>query len=201
MSVLSIINFPLALMALLLFATAYGVALCTYPHEPTLHSTAHYPSLLFIVSEAETATVGEALRILGYACMDFRGLNDSYDVSTYDFKVQSESSGEFTGLSWIGRHYMNIIQNHPDAKFIVPHSEKPEVERFLFVDSERRARVLLMANGDSEGRVGDKWVRLCEFLGLGYSVVERLHLRDFPRHGNRKFRVESVFVKLGRRLF
>ena len=35
MSVLSILSLPLALLAILLFAITYGVALCTYPHEPT----------------------------------------------------------------------------------------------------------------------------------------------------------------------
>ena len=58
-----------------------------------------------------------------------------------------------------------------------------------------------MAIEDSEARMGDKWVRLCEFLGLDYSVVERLHLRDFPRYEKRKSWVKSVLVELGRRMF
>ena len=66
--------------------------------------------------------------MLGYTYMGIIDLNDNLDVSTYDFKVQSESSGEAIGLSWISRHYYaDVVQNHPDAKFIVPHSKRSEV--------------------------------------------------------------------------
>ena len=133
--------------------------------------------------------------------MDFMDVNDNHDVSTYDFKIENESSGESTGSSWIRRQYAMFALDFPDGKFIIPQSEKSKAKHFRFVDSERRGKVLMMVNEYSEGCVVYKWVRLCEILGLGYSVVKRLHLRDFPRHGNRKSWLGSALIELGNRLF
>ncbi|OBT76331.1 hypothetical protein VF21_03324 [Pseudogymnoascus sp. 05NY08] len=94
----------------------------------------------------------------------------------------------------------------PGAKFILPveydsilRMEDPNAEGFgdeqgfpnpyqnytrlihdYFVQSEQEASLLefhITKNSDS---VGDDWPKLCQFLGLGYSVVERYRLRQFP---------------------
>lgn len=41
-------------------------------------------------------------------------------------------------------------------------------------------RLLELALDRREGYRGEKWLRLCKFLDLGYSVVERLKLKEFP---------------------
>ena len=60
---------------------------------------------------------------------------------------------------------------------------------------------MLTANEDIEGRVENQWVKLCSFLGLGHSAVERRHMQNLPCHEKSKSWVESVLLELGRRLF
>ena len=65
------------------------------------------------------------------------------------------------------------------------------------IESDCEGQLLTMDISQPEVRMGNKWPKLCHFLGLGYSIVERLHLRDFPKHENRKSwgkRVENVYV-------
>ncbi|KAF2088722.1 hypothetical protein K490DRAFT_63936 [Saccharata proteae CBS 121410] len=52
----------------------------------------------------------------------------------------------------------------------------------FFSQSDREGQLLELSIDAPEPDMvlGDKWVRLCEFLGLGYSIVERLKLKDFP---------------------
>ncbi|KAI9650598.1 hypothetical protein NHQ30_000616 [Ciborinia camelliae] len=48
------------------------------------------------------------------------------------------------------------------------------------LEKEGRGRLLEISLDEREKHRGDKWLRLCEFLDLGYSVVERLNLKEFP---------------------
>ncbi|KAF2813055.1 uncharacterized protein BDZ99DRAFT_517345 [Mytilinidion resinicola] len=52
--------------------------------------------------------------------------------------------------------------------------------RNYFHDCNEETRLLEVKNGWLGDRSGDCWVQLCEFLGMGYSVVERMKLRKFP---------------------
>ncbi|QSZ36326.1 hypothetical protein DSL72_007452 [Monilinia vaccinii-corymbosi] len=45
---------------------------------------------------------------------------------------------------------------------------------------EREGRLLEIALDEQESHRGETWLRLCQFLDLGYSVVERLNLKEFP---------------------
>ncbi|KAB8293893.1 hypothetical protein EYC80_009369 [Monilinia laxa] len=47
-------------------------------------------------------------------------------------------------------------------------------------------RLLELALDKRENHRGEKWLSLCKFLDLGYSVVERLNLKDFPSAGQGK---------------
>lgn len=49
-----------------------------------------------------------------------------------------------------------------------------------FTQSDHEANLLEFQVTQNSDRVGDDWPKLCQFLGLGYSVVERHHLRQFP---------------------
>lgn len=45
---------------------------------------------------------------------------------------------------------------------------------------ESEGRLLEIILDEREKHRGEKWLRLCKFLNLGYSVVERLNLKEFP---------------------
>lgn len=49
-----------------------------------------------------------------------------------------------------------------------------------FAQSNNGARLLEFQITKNNDRVGEDWAKLCQFLGLGYSVVERYRLRQFP---------------------
>lgn len=52
--------------------------------------------------------------------------------------------------------------------------------REAFSDLGRRENLLEMVASEPGEHMEGKWLELCKFLGLGYSLVERLRLREFP---------------------
>lgn len=62
---------------------------------------------------------------------------------------------------------------------------------------EKEGRWLEIALDEREIYRGEKWLRLCKFLDLGYSVVERLNLKDFPSSMGQERKVSGWGGTLG----
>lgn len=143
------------------------------------------------LSQSSSAVLSQALDTLGYS-----GGGGS--------AATEEGAESYTELA-VGDEYMDIALVYPNAKFILP-LEKEELsnddvfwgkgqqsERSLNSNYTRLVRDFFARRGlsqqlleldvqSSKPSVGaEKWVALADFLGLGYSVVERLKLWQFPR--------------------
>ncbi len=58
--------------------------------------------------------------------------------------------------------------------------------RAFFSRFDQENRVLeIVIDDELEADDGERWVRLCRFLGLGYSIVERKRLKTFPKDTRR----------------
>ncbi|TEY71684.1 hypothetical protein BOTCAL_0088g00160 [Botryotinia calthae] len=57
---------------------------------------------------------------------------------------------------------------------------QPEKSDSVTSTLKKEGRLLEIALDEKENYRGEKWLRLCKFLDLGYSVVERLNLKEFP---------------------
>ncbi|TGO26755.1 hypothetical protein BPAE_0053g00080 [Botrytis paeoniae] len=57
---------------------------------------------------------------------------------------------------------------------------QPEKSESVKNSLKKEGRLLEIALDEQENYRGEKWLRLCKFLDLGYSVVERLNLKEFP---------------------
>ncbi|KAG9240715.1 hypothetical protein BJ878DRAFT_524649 [Calycina marina] len=89
--------------------------------------------------------------------------------------------------------YGEVVGRCPDAKFIVPYSvyELASISRestgytrnstHLQAQAEAYGSMVLDVEvGGNERYAGETWERLCRFMGLGYSMLERKGLRKFP---------------------
>ncbi|KAI0169652.1 hypothetical protein GGR52DRAFT_475833 [Hypoxylon sp. FL1284] len=94
---------------------------------------------------------------------------------------------------------VEIARSRPDARFIVPRvgpgagrrrsgsdweliSSEHHIRQALsyFPEDKRRHVVHLDVLTPEAAAQADNWIRLCEFLGMGYSTVERMKLWHFP---------------------
>ncbi|KAM3064826.1 hypothetical protein ACMFMG_010464 [Clarireedia jacksonii] len=160
---------------------------------------------IFILGDhaSHTAAVGTALRTLGYT---HTVLNDSFpQLSTHtytelptasipnDLTIQypnskfilpitstSKSDSQFErrpcANSWLGLLAAWKSDSRPNVSGDLENNAQHEQLR----RSLERGRLLEIALDERESRRGEKWLMLCEFLDLGYSVVERLKLKEFP---------------------
>ena len=94
----------------------------------------------------------------------------------------------------IKSHYLDVISSCPYAKFVVAllstetsnASGLSETHASEFIRQSQlssavdSAKVLEIEIGGADNHAGETWERLCRFLGLGYSVLERKGLRKFP---------------------
>lgn len=120
---------------------------------------------VFILSETGTdaASVGRALENFGY--------------HEQQSKVFAHMRPELFSV--------DVLQRFPDAKFINPRGKghRQDLEaRYAdaVVLAEQEERLLALDLDARDGAVSEKWVQLSQFLGMGYSTVERLRLRQFP---------------------
>ncbi len=155
---------------------------------------------ILMPSNPALTAVSSALDTLGYRYSEStssNGIDLSTDPSTY-------------AILQPGTAYKNISRENPEARFILPNfaaddshswlglfsqeqrmgkdlrSNDADSIRAFFADTEdaRRGTSQLLeldvSNHDSHAQA-QAWVTLCDFLGLGYSVVERLKLWRFPQ--------------------
>ncbi|OBT65734.1 hypothetical protein VE03_03326 [Pseudogymnoascus sp. 23342-1-I1] len=156
---------------------------------------------VYILGSSRTgiAVITAALQTLGYKQI----LLGTPPVVSAD---HASDQGTFSVVSVeLGIEEHSIMS--PAAKFILPveddkitQIEYPNVEGFsdeqgfasgyqnyirsvqdFFAQSDQEAKLLVFQIRKNSHRVGDDWPKLCQFLGLGYSVVERYRLRQFPQ--------------------
>ncbi|KAF7861781.1 hypothetical protein EAF04_007664 [Stromatinia cepivora] len=65
------------------------------------------------------------------------------------------------------------------------------------ISLEKEGRLLGISLDERENYRGEKWLRLCKFLDLGYSVVERLNLKEFPSPVGQERKVSGWGGSLG----
>ncbi|KAF2963524.1 hypothetical protein GQX73_g10041 [Xylaria multiplex] len=154
---------------------------------------------IFMPSNTALTVMSSALNTLGYSYAESTATGDvdlGLDPSTYTILAP-------------GTEYRNISQHNPGARFILPtftkgsyswlgvfsqeervsqdlRSDDTDSIRSFFADMEEAGSgtsqllELDMFSYDSHTQA-QTWVTLCDFLGLGYSVVERLKLWRFPQ--------------------
>ncbi|KAI0546281.1 hypothetical protein F4679DRAFT_587623 [Xylaria curta] len=159
------------------------------------------PSVYILMpSNPALTAVSSALNTLGYSYSESTGSSDlGLNPSTYAVLEPGTVS------------YQNISRDNPSARFILPATKAadgssswlgalfPEQQpaenlrpdsadsiRAFFAEMEdagRGASQLLELDVFAHGShdQAQTWVALCDFLGLGYSVVERLKLWHFPQ--------------------
>ncbi|KAI0835378.1 hypothetical protein F5Y06DRAFT_139330 [Hypoxylon sp. FL0890] len=160
-----------------------------------LHKQAGSSQPIYILKTSEPATnaLSKALDTLGYS----RQGSQEASSSAY-IEVTSDAQ-----LTEIGRTY-------PEAKFIIPQGRRHPMgthdlsgigavfwgrgacteqrssqhdwsNHTVFEEKRLQGLLELDVLTLEAGAQAENWVALCEFLGMGYSVVERLGLWHFPQ--------------------
>ncbi|KAI0851613.1 hypothetical protein F5Y00DRAFT_230254 [Daldinia vernicosa] len=143
------------------------------------NTTTVSPSV-YILSTSPPATVAlsKALDTLGYSRLDL-------ESDILDQTILSNTYVEVTSNMQLAE----IARSQPDAKFILPRGSRHigEEDYILsarnFFSKEKRSRKFLELDvlALKASSQAENWVQLCDFLGMGYSVVERLGLWQFPK--------------------
>ncbi|KAI5867300.1 hypothetical protein GGS23DRAFT_592626 [Durotheca rogersii] len=143
------------------------------------------PSPVYVLrtTHPATAALGKALDTLGYRRrhhgprqQSLEGDLDYREATPANTYIEVPSTAQF----------VEIARSEPNARFILPRgaasSDHAQPVRSFFA-RESRSRQLLELDVLALERAAqaDNWVALCDYLGLGYSVVERLGLWRFPR--------------------
>ncbi|PFH58553.1 hypothetical protein XA68_13531 [Ophiocordyceps unilateralis] len=156
-----------------------------------IQTRAHPPPLVYILASTEqtsTTAVSEALQTLGFTYLDTSGnssgsVRDSGD-SVYTFISHADDDTS----------YKRLAASRPQARFILPTDSssvvvegaaRPTHTHHLVRHFFARGRQAQLLELDVGRRLSveqaENWVMLCRFLGLGYSMVERMKLWYFPR--------------------
>lgn len=165
------------------------------PSTAPSHTQGNSPSVYILQTTPQaTRASAEALQALGYS-----------RACTGPEAQCSQSGPTFSELS-TGEDALNAFKPNGDSKFIIPwdfrvqrssHVQKRSASGHNFAndtaagaesvqafytqakDSDRLLELDVYASG--QGVEQDKWIDLCSFLGLGYSMVERQKLWYFPK--------------------
>lgn len=177
-----IFGLPVSLASLVLAQAASAAVYVLMPSDPAM------------------TAMSSALNTLGYSYSESitgaNGVDLSLDPRAYAILSR-------------GLTYQNISRDNPEARFILPSftadsqswlsllSQDQRVGKDVQSDDVESVRAFFADMGDT-GRGASQlleldifaqdshtqaqnWVTLCDFLGLGYSVVERLKLWRFPQ--------------------
>ncbi|RCI16433.1 hypothetical protein L249_2299 [Ophiocordyceps polyrhachis-furcata BCC 54312] len=127
------------------------------------------PPAIFILSSTEsrwaTKAVADALHTLGFT--------ETGPANSYRQIERDDSPA-----------WQRLASSMPHARFILPAaagaaSDHDDVRRFFDVNHPHQLLELFVGT-TVPAEQAENWVTLCRFLGLGYSVVERLKLWYFP---------------------
>lgn len=126
------------------------------------------------------AVMGKALTRLGYVSSDRSEVDHdprllpkvgrrAINSGSYSYTEISTPQDDLDGLS-------SIVT--PSSDYIIIH--RGHNQTAFSSESKGESLELSFAEAEALGKQAEKWVALCEFLGLGYSTVERLKLWEFP---------------------
>ncbi|KAF2493927.1 hypothetical protein BU16DRAFT_60009 [Lophium mytilinum] len=108
---------------------------------------------------------------------DFETLASSCPSTKFILPVPEHPSQSSRAKKWARQatraNVLNLVEELEKYQYAVS-------VRNYFHDRGEEGRLLEVVNGWHGDRSGDSWVRLCAFLEMGYSVVERKKLRKFP---------------------
>lgn len=169
------------------------------PSTAPSHTPTNSPSVYILQTTPQaTRASAEALRALGYrrACTGpeaqcsqsgptyselstgedaldaFRPNGDSKFIIPWDLRVQRSSSSQV-------HHKRSASSDQASANDTAARAESVRAFYSQAKDSDRLLELDVYASG--QGVEQDKWIDLCSFLGLGYSMVERQKLWYFPK--------------------
>lgn len=173
------------------------------PSNTPSHTQGNSPSVYILQTTPQaTRASAEALRALGYsrACTGpepsqcsqtgptyselttgedalnaFRPNGDSKFIIPWDLRVQHTTSQVRHG----SQKSSSSSSNHTPANDTAARAESVQAFYTQAKDSDRLLELDVYASG--QGVEQDKWIDLCSFLGLGYSMVERQKLWYFPK--------------------
>ncbi|KAI1181162.1 hypothetical protein F4777DRAFT_4451 [Nemania sp. FL0916] len=159
------------------------------------HAASASPPSVYILMPSRPAAltaVSSALTTLGYKhAASIAGSNSDAPLLGLD-------PSTFAVLE-SGTAYMNISRANPEARFILPASATysswlgaphdariddngaDSIRAFFAAESDSSQLLELDVLVPGSHDQAQSWVTLCDFLGLGYSVVERLKLWRFPQ--------------------
>lgn len=168
----------------------------------TQHTQGNSPSVYILQTTPQaTRASAQALRALGYskACTTgseaqcsqagptytelstgedaldaFNPNGDSKFIIPWDLRAQRE--GQVYGHQ---KRSSSSSLSHTSANDTVSRLESVQAFYTRAKDSDRLLELDVYASG--QGVEQDKWIDLCSFLGLGYSMVERQKLWYFPK--------------------
>jgi hypothetical protein len=171
------------------------------PSNAPVHTTQGNSPSVYILQTTPQATraSAQALRALGYsqACTTgsqaqcsqagptytelstgedaldaFRPDSDSKFIIPWDLRAQHQNQVH-------GHQRRSSSLDHTSANDTVARAESVQAFYTRAKDSDRLLELDVYASG--QGVEQDKWIDLCSFLGLGYSMVERQKLWYFPK--------------------
>ncbi|KAI1816669.1 hypothetical protein GGS20DRAFT_170726 [Poronia punctata] len=125
-----------------------------------------------------TTTSPPSIYILTPSPSALRSISSALDTLGYYSSSSSSSSSDNSYTVLTTNNMKNISRENPEARFILPQSDKDDYPEEFFSDMGHHQLLVLDVGSDARAHT---WVTLCEFLGLGYSVVERLKLWRFPQ--------------------
>lgn len=170
------------------------------PSTAPSHTQTNSPSVYILQTTPQaTRASAQALRALGYsqACTGshpecshagptyselstgedalnaFKPNGDSKFIIPWDLRVQHSSSQVH------GHQRRSAPSGHTSANDTAARIESVQAFYTQAKDSDRLLELDVYASG--QGVEQDKWIDLCSFLGLGYSMVERQKLWYFPK--------------------
>ncbi len=76
--------------------------------------------------------------------------------------------------------YGALEATHNEGAYLNAYRNHTYSVREFFASPGQEGRLLEMVIDEPESFKGEKWVRLCEFLGLGDKVVEKVQRQNFP---------------------
>lgn len=159
---------------------------------------------IYILGSSQTgiAVISTALETLGYnrilpgdlpiSSVDPASNQDTFSVLPMELEVEEHAIMSLGAKFILPVEYDNItqikysnVEGFGDEQGLasVYQNYTRSVHEF-FAQSDQEPSLLEFQITKNSHRVGDDWFKLCQFLGLGYSVVERFRLRQFPQgHG------------------
>lgn len=146
----------------------------------TNSNTRHH--VYVVGSNPDSRTViGKALERLGYLSDDKSDvyLHSTRSLSKGPGKAITSGSYSYTEISTLEHNFDGLPPFFDSSsEFII--IQRDHNQSTFPLELKGDSLELSVGAAEALGKQAEKWVALCDFLGLGYSTVERLKLWEFP---------------------